>query len=56
MFQVLTRSGLKLPECKRPLEANMTNEPNYCPYHRILGHKIERGLLGIQRPLGEEAR
>jgi hypothetical protein len=41
MFQVLTRSGLKLPECKRPLEANMTNEPNYCPYHRILGHKIE---------------
>jgi len=33
--------GLDLPECKRPNEATKTDDPKYCPYHRVLGHKIE---------------
>lgn len=40
-FDMLVQKGLNLPPCKRPLEAGMFNESNYCPYHRILGHTIE---------------
>lgn len=40
-FNMMVQSGLSLPACKRPMEAGMTNDHNYCPYHRILGHTIE---------------
>jgi hypothetical protein len=32
---------IDLPDSKRPGEANMTNDPNFCHYHRILGHTLK---------------
>ena len=33
---------IELPEMKRPEEANQTNDPKYCKYHRLIGHPIEQ--------------
>ncbi|KAL4651247.1 hypothetical protein ACB092_01G145500 [Castanea dentata] len=33
---------IELPEMKRPKEADQTNDPKYCKYHRLIGHPIER--------------
>jgi hypothetical protein len=35
------KNGLALPASKRPKDANKSDEPNFCPYHRVLGHSIE---------------
>ena len=32
---------IELPKPKRPEEASMFNEPNFCHYHRILGHTLK---------------
>ena len=32
---------IELPEMKRPEEADQTNDPKYCKYHRLIGHPIE---------------
>ena len=31
-----------LPDMKRPDEANQVANPNYCKYHRLIGHPIEK--------------
>ncbi|XP_012847096.1 PREDICTED: uncharacterized protein LOC105967079 [Erythranthe guttata] len=31
---------IELPEMKRPEEANKTDDPKYCKYHRLVGHPI----------------
>ncbi|KAL0925887.1 hypothetical protein M5K25_004261 [Dendrobium thyrsiflorum] len=41
LFRQVVKAGLELPECKRPEESKQTDDPNYCPYHRVLGHPIE---------------
>ena len=41
LFKTALKEGLQLPDSKRPTEANKTDDPNYCPYHRITGHVIE---------------
>ncbi|KAH7689408.1 Retrotransposon gag domain-containing protein [Dioscorea alata] len=41
IFKDAVREGLQLPECKRPEEQSKKDHPNYCPYHRVLGHTIE---------------
>ncbi|KAH7690271.1 NAD(P)-binding domain-containing protein [Dioscorea alata] len=41
IFKDAMREGLQLPECKRPEEQSKKDHPNYCPYHRVLGHTIE---------------
>ena len=41
LFKQALKDGLQLPDSKRPAEANKTDDPNYCPYHRIMGHTIE---------------
>ena len=33
---------IKLPKMKRPEEANQTNVPKYCKYHRLISHPIEQ--------------
>ena len=39
LFKLLNRSNrLKLPEARRPEEVGKTDNPNYCMYHRMLGH------------------
>lgn len=35
------RAGLELPSITVPEEADMTDNLNYCPYHRRLGHTLE---------------
>lgn len=41
IFRGAIKNGLKLPESKRPDQADCSDKPNYCPYHRVLGHTIE---------------
>jgi hypothetical protein len=41
IFSDSLKNGLQLPECKRPADMGKSDDPNYCPYHRILGHTIE---------------
>jgi len=39
LFNLLNKSNrLKLPEVRRLEEVGKTDNPNYCLYHRILGH------------------
>ena len=40
IFKDAMKAGLTLPECKRPNEASKSDDPNFCPYHRVLGHPI----------------
>jgi hypothetical protein len=39
--QALASGTLQLPTPKKPEEVDKVDNPNYCPYHRCLGHKIE---------------
>ncbi|MQL72607.1 hypothetical protein Taro_004923 [Colocasia esculenta] len=32
---------ISLPEPKKPADVSKINQPNYCPYHRMVGHPIE---------------
>ena len=38
--ELLKAKAIKLPESKRPNEAGMTKDPNYCRYHRIVSHPL----------------
>ena len=39
LFKLLHKSNkLKLPKAKRPEEVGKIDDPNYCLYHKILGH------------------
>ena len=39
LFKLLNKNNrLKLPEARRPEEVGKTDNPNYCLYHRMLGH------------------
>ena len=43
MLDELLKSKLfQLPELKRPEEANQVNDPNYCKYHRLISHPVEK--------------
>ena len=33
---------IELPKMKQPEEANQTNDPKYCKYHRLISHPIEQ--------------
>jgi hypothetical protein len=41
IFRGALKNGLALSASKRPEDANKSDEPNFCPYHRVLGHAIE---------------
>ncbi|MQL92254.1 hypothetical protein Taro_024877 [Colocasia esculenta] len=41
----LQENLITLPEPKRPEEATMVDKPNYCAYHRMLGHTLETCYL-----------
>jgi len=39
LFKLLQKSNkLKLLEIRRPYEVRKIDDPNYCLYHRMLGH------------------
>ena len=43
MFDELLEVNLiELLQIKRPNEANQVNNPNYCKYHRLIGHLVEK--------------
>jgi len=39
--ELMAGKAIFLLEPKWPAEVNKTNEPNYCPYHRIISHLIK---------------
>ena len=41
LFERLMKKGLDLPRIKRPNQVGKTDDPKYCPYHRIVSHPIE---------------
>ena len=40
--QLLKLQLIVLPECKRPKEMGEVDDPNYCKYHRIISHPIQK--------------
>ncbi|KAG8377423.1 hypothetical protein BUALT_Bualt08G0031400 [Buddleja alternifolia] len=50
LFEQLKDQGLiDLPEAKRLGEVGKTNNPKYCPYHRLVGHSIEECFILKER-------
>ncbi|GAA0156377.1 hypothetical protein LIER_13890 [Lithospermum erythrorhizon] len=50
MFDELVKAKLiEFFESKRPEEASRSMEPNFCKYHRILGHPIEKCFIVKER-------
>lgn len=41
IFKQALADGLKLPLREHPKGASTISHPNYCPYHREVGHPIE---------------
>jgi hypothetical protein len=41
IFRGALKNSLALPASKRLGDADKSDEPNFCPYHRILGHAIK---------------
>jgi hypothetical protein len=41
IFRGAVKNGLALPASKCPEDADKSDEPNFCPYHKALGHSIE---------------
>ncbi|KAI4370364.1 hypothetical protein MLD38_018723 [Melastoma candidum] len=39
---LLSSKMIELPQSKRPQQANLADNPNFCKYHRVLGHPIEK--------------
>ena len=39
--QLMKEKAIKLPEPKRPSEVDKTDDPKYCPYHRIVSHPLK---------------
>ena len=40
--QLLQLKLIELPECRRPEDMGKVDDPNYCKYHRIIGHPIQK--------------
>ena len=40
--QLLQMKLIELLECRRPEDMGKVDDPNYCKYHRIIGHPIQK--------------
>ena len=40
--ELLEKNVIKLLECKSPEKMGRTNDPNYCVYHRVISHPMEK--------------
>ena len=40
--QLLKLKLIELPKCKRPEEMGKVDDPNYCKYHSIISHPIQK--------------
>ncbi|KAA0035943.1 ty3-gypsy retrotransposon protein [Cucumis melo var. makuwa] len=43
--QLLDKQLIQLPECKRPEQAGKVDDPNYCKYHRVISHPVEKCFM-----------
>ena len=43
--ELLKSKLIQLPELKRFEEANRVNDPNYCKYHRLISHLVEKCFM-----------
>jgi hypothetical protein len=50
------KNGLKLEDSKRPEDMKNSDDPNYCTFHRLLGHIIEECWVFKARSGGEEVK
>ena len=42
---LLQKKVIELFECKRPKEMGRVDDPNYCHYHRIVSHPVEKCFI-----------
>ncbi|KAA0050543.1 retrotransposon gag protein [Cucumis melo var. makuwa] len=40
--QLIEKQLIQLPVCKRPEQAGKVDDPNYCKYHRVISHPVEK--------------
>ncbi|KAA0033525.1 retrotransposon gag protein [Cucumis melo var. makuwa] len=40
--QLIEKQIIQLPECKRPEQAGKVDDPNYCKYHGVISHPVEK--------------
>ncbi|KAA0066689.1 retrotransposon gag protein [Cucumis melo var. makuwa] len=40
--QLIEKQLIQLPECKRPEQVGKVDDPNYCKYHRVTSHPVEK--------------
>ncbi|KAA0041771.1 retrotransposon gag protein [Cucumis melo var. makuwa] len=40
--QLIEKQLIQLSECKRPEQAGKVDDPNYCKYHRVISHLVEK--------------
>ncbi|KAA0033246.1 ty3-gypsy retrotransposon protein [Cucumis melo var. makuwa] len=40
--QLLEKQLIQLPKCKRPEQAGKVDDPNYCKYHQVISHPVEK--------------
>ncbi|KAA0061141.1 ty3-gypsy retrotransposon protein [Cucumis melo var. makuwa] len=40
--ELIEKQLIQLPECKRPEHAGKVDDPNYCKYHRVISHPVEK--------------
>ncbi|KAA0066076.1 ty3-gypsy retrotransposon protein [Cucumis melo var. makuwa] len=43
--QLLENQRIQLPECKRPKQVGKVDDLNYCKYHWVIGHPVEKCLM-----------
>ena len=42
---LLQKKVIELPDCKHPEKMGYVNDPNYCHYHRIVSHPMEKCFI-----------
>ena len=42
---LLQKKVIELPKCKHPEEMSCVDDPNYCHYHRIISHPVEKCFI-----------
>ncbi|KAH0658129.1 hypothetical protein KY285_026659 [Solanum tuberosum] len=49
--ELLELKLIELPEMKRPDEAGKTDDQNYCKYHRLVSHPLEKCFVFKDRAM-----
>ena len=43
--QLLENQLIQLPKCKQPEQAGKVDDPNYCKYHLVITHPVEKCFM-----------